>query len=71
VTIPSQNALKEMKDILGEVKQGDWYSTVVMHRKLYHSKKGELEVKIGKDGLVKKAVLKDLLFFGDVRIIMQ
>ncbi len=71
VTIPSQNALKEMKGIVGEVKQGDWYSTVVMHRKLYHSKKGELEVKIGKDGLVKKALLKDLLFFGDVRIIMQ
>lgn len=71
VTIPSPYALKEMKDIVGEVKQGDWYSTVVMYRKLYHSKKGELEVKIGKDGLVKKAVLKDLIFFGDVRIIMQ
>jgi hypothetical protein len=71
VSIPSQNTLKEMKDIVGEVKQGDWYSRVVMHRKLYKSKKGELEVKIGKEGLVDRAVLKDLIFFGDVRIIRQ
>jgi len=71
MTIPTQNALKKMGDLVGKVKEGDWYSTVVMHRKLYHSKKGELEVKIGKEGMVDKAVLKDLIFFGDVRIIRQ
>ncbi len=71
VTIPLPNALKSMKDIVGEAKEGDWYSTVVMHRKLYHSKKGELAVRIGQEGLVEKAVLKDLIFFGDVRIIRQ
>lgn len=71
VTIPSQKTLKKMKGIVGKFKQGDWYSRVVMHRKLYKSKKGELEVKIGKEGLVDKAVLKDLIFFGDVRIIRQ
>lgn len=71
VKIPSVNSLREMKKIVGESKKGDWYSTVVMHRKLYNSQKGELEVKIGKDGIVEKAVLKDLIFFGDVRIIRQ
>ncbi len=71
ITIPSQSTLKEMKSFLGEGQEGDWYSTVVMHRKLYHSKQGELDVKIGKEGLVDKAVLKDLFFFGDVRIIRQ
>jgi len=71
MTIPTQNALQKMGTLIGEVKEGDWYSTVVMHRKLYHSKKGELEVKIGKEGMVDKAVLKDLIFFGDVRIIRQ
>ncbi len=71
VTIPSEKSLKQMKSILGEGKEGDWYSKVVMHRKLYHSKKGELDVMIGKEGLVEKAVLKDLIFFGDVRIIRQ
>jgi len=71
VTIPSRNALKQIKSLVGEGEKGDWYSRVVMHRKLYHSKKGELEVRIGKEGLVEKAVLKDLIFFGDVRIIRQ
>lgn len=71
MTVPSQKSLKQMGDLVAKVKEGDWYSTVVMHRKLYHSKKGELEVKINKEGIVDKAVLKDLIFFGDVRIIRQ
>lgn len=71
VNIPSGNALKQMKIFMGEGKKGDWYSKVVMYRKLYNSEKGELEVRIGKEGLVEKAVLKDLIFFGDVRIIRQ
>lgn len=71
VTILSEKSLKQMKRLLGEGKEGDWYSKVVMHRKLYQSKKGELDVMIGKEGLVDKAVLKDLIFFGDVRIIRQ
>ena len=71
VSIPSDNALKQIKSLVGEGKKGDWHSKVVMHRKLYNSEKGELEVRIGKEGLVDKAVLKDLIFFGDVRIIRQ
>ncbi len=71
ITIPSRKALKEIIDFVGEGQEGDWYSRVVMHRKLYHSKQGELDVRIGKEGLVEKAVLKDLIFFGDVRIIRQ
>lgn len=71
ITIPSQKALKEIINFVGEGQKGDWYSTVVMYRKLYHSKQGELDVRIGQEGLVEKAVLKDLIFFGDVRIIRQ
>jgi len=71
VIVPSGNSLKQMKSLVGEGKKGDWYSKVVMHRKLYQSKKGELDVRIGKEGIVGKAVLKDLIFFGDVRIIRQ
>lgn len=71
ITLPSERSLKQMKSLLGKGKEGDWYSTVVMHRKLYHSKQGELDVRIGQEGLVEKAVLKDLIFFGDVRIIKQ
>ncbi len=71
ITIPTENTLEQMKSVVGESQEGDWYSRVVMHRKLYHSKQGELDVRIGKEGLVEKAVLKDLIFFGDVRIIRQ
>lgn len=71
ITIPSKQTLKEIIDFVGEAEEGDWYSRVVMYRKLYHSKQGELDVRIGKEGLVEKAVLKDLIFFGDVRIIRQ
>lgn len=71
VTIPSQKSLKKIKHLVGEGVKGDWHSTVVMYRKLYQSKKGELDVRIGQEGLVEKAVLKDLIFFGDVRIIKQ
>jgi len=71
VSIPSQNSLKKIKDLVGEGKTGEWFTTVIMHRKLYQSKKGELDVRIGQEGLVEKAVLKDLIFFGDVRIIKQ
>ena len=71
VKVPSRNALKQMKILMGEGKKGDWYSKVVMHRKLYQNEKGELDVRIGKEGIVEKAVLKDLIFFGDVRIIRQ
>ncbi|UPT76844.1 hypothetical protein MN086_07225 [Sulfurovum sp. XGS-02] len=71
ITIPSKKSLKEIIDFVGKGQEGDWYSRVVMHRKLYHSKQGELDVRIGKEGMVEKAVLKDLIFFGDVRIIKQ
>ena len=71
ITVPSKKALKEIIHFVDEGQEGDWYSTVVMHRKLYQSKQGELDVRIGKEGLVEKAVLKDLIFFGDVRIIKQ
>ncbi len=71
IAIPSEKSLKQMKMLLGEGKKSDWYSKVIMHRKLYNSQKGELDTQMAKDGIVKKAVLKDLIFFGDVRIIRQ
>jgi len=71
ITIPSPEELDKMKTLLGEGNGESWYTKVVMHRKLYDSKQGELDVRIGKEGLVDKAVLKDLIFFGDVRILRQ
>ncbi len=40
----------------------------IVYQKIFSSDKGELLLKIGKnDGITQKAVLKDLLLFGDVR----
>lgn len=71
ITIPSPQVLKEIIHFVDEGQEGEWYSRVIMYRKLYHSKQGELDVRINQEGLVEKAVLKDLIFFGDVRIIKQ
>jgi len=71
IIIPKYAEAKEMESLLGKPQEGEWLLNVIMHRKLYRSKNGSLDVKIGKEGFVDKAVLKDLIFFGDVRIIRQ
>lgn len=47
------------------------FAKVIMHRQLYRSKQGELEIAIDREGVVHKAVLEDVLFFGDVRIVLD
>jgi len=71
VIIPKKSEAKKMKKLVGKTKQGEWLMRLIMHRKLYSSKKGELLVRMGKDSIIQKAVLKDILLFGDVRIIRQ
>ncbi len=71
VIIPAPKLLKKIKVLTGKEGKDDWYSRVVLYRKVYHSEKGELDIRIGKEGIVEQAVLKDLIFFGDIRIIRQ
>jgi len=71
VLIPSKNIQDEMTKLVGIPKPKENLYNVTMHRQLYHSKKGELQVRMGEGSIVEKAVLKDLIFFGDVRIIRQ
>ena len=64
VTIPKELELKEYKKTLGE---GDyWYMTAIIYQKIFASNKGELMLAVGKDGITQKAVLKDLMMFGDL-----
>ena len=60
-----------MEKLVGKRQKGDWLMNLVMHRQLYSSKQGELMVRMNKESMIEKAVLKDLLFFGDVRIIKK
>ncbi len=71
LSFPNKKEERSMKKVLGKKKKGEWYAKLTMQRQIYDSKKGELELKMGSDSMLEKAVLKDLLFFGDVRIIRQ
>jgi len=68
LVIPSKNELDEYTDALGEATD-NWYARAVINQDIFSSDKGELLLRIGKDGLTEKAVLKDLIFFGDIRAI--
>jgi hypothetical protein len=65
IHIPNSKELPEYKEMLGE--DADWYARAIIHQKIFSSSKGELLLSVGTDGITQKAVLKDLIFFGDVR----
>ena len=64
VRIPTIKGMKNYKETLGK---GDyWYLTAIIYQKIFASNKGELMLAVGKDGVAEKAVLKDLIMFGDL-----
>jgi hypothetical protein len=65
IHIPNSDELPEYKEMLGD--NSDWYARAVIHQDIFSSKDGELLLSVGKDGITQKAVLKDLIFFGDIR----
>ena len=65
IHIPNSSELPEFKEMLGE--DADWYARAVIHQDIFSSDKGELLLSVGEDGITQKAVLKDLIFFGDIR----
>jgi hypothetical protein len=66
IFIPKQSELSEYKNMVGE-SSDSWYARAIIHQKIFSSDKGELLLRIGNDGITQKAVLKDLILFGDVR----
>jgi len=60
-----ESELNDYKKMLG--KNASWYAKAIIHQNIFSSKRGELMLSIGDDGIVQKAVLKDLIFFGDIR----
>ena len=65
IHIPKPNEMEEYKELLGD--NGAWYARAIVYQKIFSSSKGELFLSIGDDGITKKAVLKDLILFGDIR----
>ena len=67
VVIPKESELEEFKESVGNNSDGAWYARAIIHQEIFSSDEGELLLRIGKDGITQKAVLKDLIFFGDIR----
>lgn len=67
IEIPKKLSLKEYKKVLG--KNASWYATAIIHQKVFSSKEGRLMLGIDKDGICNQAVLKDVIFFGDIRAV--
>ena len=42
------------------------YLTAIVYQNLFESNRGELMIAIGRDGIAEKAVLKDLILYGDL-----
>ena len=66
IYVPKKSDYSEYKEMLGE-NESSWYARAIIHQKIFSSDKGELMLRIGDDGITQKAVLKDLIFFGDIR----
>jgi len=66
VEIPDSSELGEFKDVLGD-DTNNWFARAVINQDIFSSDKGELMLRIGADGVTEKAVLKDLILFGDIR----
>jgi hypothetical protein len=66
-TITGEAAVKA-RDFLGEAA---CYLSVTVYQKLFGSKGGELYLALDRRGIVKKAVLKDVVMFGDVRGVLR
>ena len=64
VIIPKESEINGYKKTLGEGEY--WYLTAIIYQKIFASNKGELMLAVGKDGVAQKAVLKDLILFGDL-----
>ncbi len=64
VFVPNVRERQSYIDTLGK---GDfWYITAIIHQKIFDSDRGELMLAVDKEGITQKAVLKDLIMFGDL-----
>ncbi|SFV67495.1 hypothetical protein MNB_SV-10-333 [hydrothermal vent metagenome] len=67
VIVPPAKAYPYYEKTLGK---GDFsYLTAIVYQKLFESSRGELMLAIGKDGIAQKAVLKDLILYGDLKAV--
>ena len=64
IVVPDAKHRTAYEKVLGK---GEFdYLTAIVYQKLFQSNRGELMIAIGQDGIAEKAVLKDLILYGDL-----
>lgn len=64
VVFPKNAQLDEMKNTLG-LQDGEFVK-VILNDRIFSSEKGELLINLDSEGLCEKAILEDVLLFGDI-----
>lgn len=67
ITVPSRSQSRSYKNDLGDT--ANWYAKALIHQKNFRKKKGDILMSVSKDGYIKKAVIKDILMYGDASLV--
>ncbi|MFK5975146.1 MAG: hypothetical protein QM493_01440 [Sulfurovum sp.] len=67
ITVPSNSQSGSYKKDLGDT--ANWYAKALIHQKNFRKKKGDILMSVSKDGYIKKAVIKDILMYGDASLV--
>ena len=66
VTVPNDSQTASYKKDLG--KSASWYAKALIVQKNFRKKKGDILLSASEDGFIKKAVIKDILLYGDAKL---
>ncbi len=64
IFVPAISNLSGYKQELGN--KGHWYFKAIINQPIFASRRGEFMIAMDKDGVTQKAVLQDLILFGDL-----
>ncbi len=67
ITVPSDTKNTSYKKDLGIGAK--FYAKALIHQRNFRKKKGDILLAIGQDGFIKKSVIKDILMYGDAKLI--
>ena len=66
ITVPNDTKIARYKKDLGKAQL---YAKALIYQENFRKKKGDILLGIDKDGYIKKSVIKDILLFGDAKLI--
>ena len=67
VTVPTESQSAPYKKDLGTT--ANWYAKALIVQENFRKNKGDILLSVDKDGFIKKAVIKDILMYGDAKLI--